>query len=328
MNVPMSVSVVVPTYNRGAKLAETLQRLLASERGNIAQIDIVVVDDGSQIPAARVVEAQTVPPGFQLRCIRQQNAGPAKARNNGFRQTSGDLVLFMDDDILVPPSLIQKHVTSHERFPGAVIFGRSPFREWPKEASLAKFLDSLGYSNSVGSEKFADVEIVASGHISVPRDLFTEEHGVYRDDLATPAAEEFELSARLMRRHVRMIVANEIVADHDHSPTLVELCKQAFKYGVGAAEYTAKCDCSLDAVRQIIHVNGPVSAADSERLAITKLAKMFLAISPVRKSLLLSLQVLSGISILDKLTVYGYRLLLGTHYFAGVRFGLAKYSKE
>jgi glycosyltransferase involved in cell wall biosynthesis len=46
------VSVVVPTYKRGEALGTVLDRLLASDRQGLAEVEIVVVDDGSPVPAA------------------------------------------------------------------------------------------------------------------------------------------------------------------------------------------------------------------------------------------------------------------------------------
>jgi glycosyltransferase involved in cell wall biosynthesis len=324
----ISVSVVMPTYNRGAKLAETLQRLLASDLTNLIKVEIVVVDDGSETPAAPVVEAQCVPAGFRVTCLRQKNAGPATARNLGFRATTGKLVLFMDDDILVPTALLQQHVAAHQKFPGSVIFGRSPFRNAPRKKGLARLVNSLGYSNPTGQKEFEDVEIIASGHISVPRHLFSEQQMVYRDDLATPAAEEFELSARLAGNHVRMIVANNIVADHDHDVTIDGLCRQAFKHGMGAAEYGQKCEDRLMVVDNILRVNGPIRQNDSWTLAFTKRAKALLMLPPVRGGLEWILRVSPEFSALDRLMAIGYRGLLGVNFFAGVRAGLSKYGRS
>src|SRR5678810_642452 len=106
----MRLSVVIPTYNRGAKLTATLQALLASVTEGLDAVEIVVVDDGSTIPAESVAGSPQVLPPFSLRYLRQPNAGPAAARNNGFRNTHGDIVLFMDDDILVPPTMLRQHV--------------------------------------------------------------------------------------------------------------------------------------------------------------------------------------------------------------------------
>ncbi|HEV7500946.1 MAG TPA: glycosyltransferase, partial [Vicinamibacteria bacterium] len=95
----MRVSVVVPTYNRGPALGQTLARLMASALAETDDLEILVVDDGSALPAEEVVAATgllAVPRRWPLRWLRQANAGPAAARNAGFRAASGAIVLFVD----------------------------------------------------------------------------------------------------------------------------------------------------------------------------------------------------------------------------------------
>ena len=62
-------------------------------------------------------------PALHFKCVRQENAGPAAARNLGFATSHGDIVIFIDDDILVPSDLVRLHVEAHVLNPGSVIFG-------------------------------------------------------------------------------------------------------------------------------------------------------------------------------------------------------------
>src|SRR5882762_4964106 len=109
----MILSVVIPTYNRGPRLVETVAGVLNSSTDTLDEIEVIVVDDGSQIPAQQYLEQQEVHAPFRLQMIRQSNGGPAKARNAGFRAARGKIVLFMDDDILPPPNLLRQHVEAH-----------------------------------------------------------------------------------------------------------------------------------------------------------------------------------------------------------------------
>jgi glycosyltransferase involved in cell wall biosynthesis len=86
----VSVSVVIPTYNRAALLARCIRSLKSSA---VSELEIVVVDDGStdETPAvARSVEGVVY--------IRQANTGPALARNAGFAASRGRYVVFLDSD--------------------------------------------------------------------------------------------------------------------------------------------------------------------------------------------------------------------------------------
>lgn len=85
------VSVVVPTFNRAALLASTIESLLCAE---VPDLEIVIVDDGSSDDTRSVVSAF----GGPVKYVPQDNAGPAAARNRGFAASQGRYVAFLDDD--------------------------------------------------------------------------------------------------------------------------------------------------------------------------------------------------------------------------------------
>lgn len=90
-STPMKLSVIIPTYNRAAYLAASVNSALAARPG---EVEVIVVDDGSTDNTTEVVS--TLEPA--VRYLRQQNAGPAAARNLGFAASQGEFVAFLDSD--------------------------------------------------------------------------------------------------------------------------------------------------------------------------------------------------------------------------------------
>lgn len=86
------ISVIVPVHNAERYLEEALRSVLAQ---GYRPLDLVVVDDGSRDGSAQV--ARSFP---EVRLFRQENAGPAAARNRGLREAQGDLIAFIDADDL------------------------------------------------------------------------------------------------------------------------------------------------------------------------------------------------------------------------------------
>src|SRR5271157_3975951 len=321
----MNVSVIIPTYGRGERLGATLDALLASDTSGLDAVEIIVVDDGSPEPVAPVVESRVTCPPISLRCIQQRNAGPAAARNTGFRASRGEVVLFVDDDILCPPDLIRGHVGAHRLRPGSVIYGRCPFIEPEPMTPLFRYINSLGHDLGRGiNEEFIQVRSVASGQISVERALFDVEQGVYRDDLATPAAEEFELSLRLRDRGIPILLATRIVALHDHAVDIENMCRQAYKHSMGCAEAVVKYPGTLELLgfRDVIQVNRPLARGDSAGVALKKLAKRLLCARPLRFSLLRAIRTLEQIAPRETLLAPLYKAALSSHMTWGVRDGL------
>ena len=95
------LSVVIPAYNAADTLGECLGSLaLGVARPN----EILVVDDGSSAEQSRRIAALVEEHGG--RSIRQPNQGPAAARNRGARESTGDILVFLDADVRVHPSTI------------------------------------------------------------------------------------------------------------------------------------------------------------------------------------------------------------------------------
>lgn len=321
-----AISVVVPTYNRGEALGLVLDRLLASDRPGFREIEIVVVDDGSPVPVAPLVNARQAPPGFTLKCVRQKNAGPAAARNRGFTTCRGDIVIFIDDDILVPPELIRQHIEAHELNPDAVIFGGCVP---PNGAGnrMGRLLESM-YGIRPNRPRFERVSIIASGQLSVERKSFPD--GVYASDLRTPAAEEFELSARLRRRGIAIFNATEIGAVHDQQLKISDLGDQQYKHGMGCAEVVCKLPDTLvmEELAKIAAANGPVRPHDPLAAKCKKMAKALMAIPLVRQSLVLLCRLTGWVVPGYRMNAKLLRLVIGVFFFAGYREGLRRFASN
>ncbi len=317
-----AISVVVPTYNRGVALAPTLDRLLATDCQGLGEVEIVVVDDGSPVPAAPVVNARQAPPGIELKCIRQANSGPAAARNLGFTTSRGGIVIFIDDDILVPPDLIRQHVEAHALNPGAVIFGGC-VPPPDVHSHVSRLLESL-YGRGSDRPRFERVSIVASGQLSVEREFFPDE--VYASELRTPAAEEFELSARLRQHGIPAIYATQIEAIHDQRLGISDVCDQQYKHGMGCAEAacTLPRTLTLEELAKIAAANGPMLPGDSLITRCKKRAKTLASIAPVRRTLVLLCGLTGRIVPIYRMNAKLLLFVIGVFFFAGYREGLQR----
>ncbi len=327
----MRVSIVIPTFNRGDKLAVTVQALLANDPAELDDIEIIVVDDGSRTPATTALNSLWTSPPFTLRTIRQANAGPASARNTGFRDATGEVVIFVDDDIIAPNDLIRAHVEAHRQHPQSVICGRCPLIEPSPSTPLFQFMNSLGFDAAEGSQaEFISIPVVASGQISVERAMFDSEEGVYRDDLATPAAEEFELSLRLRKRGIAIWLASRIEARHDHPVALDSVCRQQYKHAVGCAEAAVKYPATrtIKDLDHIINSNGDSGAVNSIPASFKQAIKRCLALRPARSVLLNAVRLLEQVAPREPFLAPFYRATIGAYFYAGVRDGLEGYSTD
>lgn len=321
----MIVSVVIPTFNRGPLLADTVEHLLRNNLPRDGLAEIIVVDDGSQRAAEDALVEVSITSGFSLRVVRQANAGPASARNTGFRAAKGDVVLFVDDDILVRPDVIGRHFEAHQRLPRSVVFGRCPFSA-DSDSPALRYINEL--VSPLTSAPYAHVDRIASGHLSVERAQFAAAGGLYREDLRTPAAEEFELSYRLRNQGIPMVFVSDIVGIHLQSAKLSALCTQQYKYGIGLAEAMAKCGDlrNMSELQAILRANEPPRLADPLGIAASKIMKALFIPRTTRRGVMLLASLLERTLREGALLHTTYRVLLGTHLHAGLREGRRLYS--
>jgi glycosyltransferase involved in cell wall biosynthesis/GT2 family glycosyltransferase len=107
------VSILVPYYNMGRYLPETLRSLQAQ---TFEDHEIILVDDGSTDPASQrlVDELEGTP---KLRIVRKPNGGLSSARNAGLREARGRWILPVDPDDLLAPTFLEKAVDVMSRSP-------------------------------------------------------------------------------------------------------------------------------------------------------------------------------------------------------------------
>ena len=114
------VSVVIPCFNQAHFLREAIESALAQ---TYPHVEVVVVDDGSDDNTEVVAGAYE-----GVRCVRQENAGLAGARNTGIRHTLGPLLVFLDADDRLLPDALQVGLDCFRADPtAAFVYGRSRF---------------------------------------------------------------------------------------------------------------------------------------------------------------------------------------------------------
>src|SRR5438128_11566688 len=116
----MRISVVIATYNRRRLLSRTLQTVLAQ---TVAPEDyeVIVVVDGSSDKTVEFLRDFRDHPCLQV--VEQQNLGQAAAINAGLTASRGNIILFLDDDIVCPPNLLEEHLHAHRDSEASLVYG-------------------------------------------------------------------------------------------------------------------------------------------------------------------------------------------------------------
>jgi glycosyltransferase involved in cell wall biosynthesis len=114
------ISVIIAYYKQERFIAETVRSV---QQQTYRNFEIIVVDDGSPVPAASVL-----PESSDVLILRTENQGCPAARNFGFRRSSGDFLVFLDSDDRLTPGALEAHLKSFAEQPDAALsFGAQRF---------------------------------------------------------------------------------------------------------------------------------------------------------------------------------------------------------
>lgn len=98
------VSIIVPCFNHGAVIGETLASLRAQTRQDY---EVIIVDDASTDEGTQTVLGKLAAEGWRV-IFLPVNGGPAKARNKGIAEARGEFILPLDADDLLTPEYLEK----------------------------------------------------------------------------------------------------------------------------------------------------------------------------------------------------------------------------
>jgi GT2 family glycosyltransferase len=307
------LSVVVATRDRPEKLGRTLQALRGQRWPSL---EIVVVDDGSVPPLA------PFPPALLM---RTQGIGRSAARNLGARAASGEVLVFIDDDILVGSGFLESHARANAEWPDALITGAIRLPEQAHASPFGRFRQQLeDHELPLEPGVTSSANFCAAGNLSVSRTRFL---GLDGFDPELESAEDQDLALRHSARGGRNVYIPEATAIHsDDALDIRRYCRRV-EWGARSLAPFLLRHPDLPANRERVAVNGPLDLRrDAPRILARKLAKTVLGVPPVLDALFRMCEALERSAPTSRTLPSLYRLLLGIHLQKGQRAGLQQYS--
>ncbi|MCX6710084.1 MAG: glycosyltransferase [Candidatus Woesearchaeota archaeon] len=202
----VEISVVVPVYNGKRTIRKTLDSLLSQKIGR--SYEIIAVDDGSRDETPKILSEYRK---RGIRVITQKNAGPASARNAGWKKARGKIVAFTDSDCRpVQDWLSSITKPFSDRNVGGV---GGTYRTENRDKILARY---IGLDIELRHSRFKR-EIEGTGSFSIAfRKNLLERTGGFDETYRKPTAEDFDLCFAVRNLGKKIIFEPKAIVYHYH----------------------------------------------------------------------------------------------------------------
>jgi GT2 family glycosyltransferase len=207
------LSVIVPVHNGGTSLLRCLTSLLRSTR---VPDEIIVVDDDSTDHSSALAQA------FRVRVISLADGphGPAYARNRGAALATGEILIFVDADVMVHSDTVERIDAEFGATPAIqALFGS--YDDSPAAPEVASRFKNL-FHHYVHQHSCREARTFWSGCGAIRRDTFLAAGG-FAERYREPSVEDIELGIRLHRARLLIRLCPEIQVTHLKHWTLCRL---------------------------------------------------------------------------------------------------------
>ena len=272
------VDVVIPTYNRPDRLLRTLESL---QRQPFRRFAVFVVDDGST-PAVEPSIPSALWEGLELRVIRIENGGPARARNVGLAAGSAPFIAFIDDDVVAAPGWFEAHLGAIGGAPNTASIGPllapadwrpTPWNAWEAETLRREYARmELGVYAPTWRQFFTGNALVRRSEVL--------EAGAFNP--AFTRAEDIDLGLRLHDRGTRFVLTPGAVGWHYAHRSLESWLRIPRAY----AEFDAAIDRARPGLRWLETIREERARRSRWMLAARKLLASPLARAAARRPLI------------------------------------------
>lgn len=161
------ISIIIPTFNRAAQLARTL-RSIAREVGAANPVEVIVVDNGStDTTAATYKTVRRDFPKHEWRYIYEPMPGLLSGRHCGAKEARGEILTFIDDDVVLSESWLDGLVHAFSN-PEVALVGGPSLPEY--EAEPPEWLETLWHYDADGRRTLFELSLIDSGPAVRPED--------------------------------------------------------------------------------------------------------------------------------------------------------------
>ena len=212
----MKASVIIPAYNEEKTIGKTLESL---KEQSYKDFEIIVVDDGGSDRTAEIAKKSGA------KVIKQRNAGPAAARNNGAKSAKGEIIIFIDADCVADERWLEHML---KPFSDKDVAGVQGAYKSDQKSLVARFtqLDIEDRYNRL-DRKADSLDWIGSYSAAYRKKIFIELGG-FDEDFPTASGEDPELSFKVSRKGYKLVFKRNAIVYHFHETSLLKYLRTKF----------------------------------------------------------------------------------------------------
>jgi len=217
----MKISVVIPAYNASSTIKKCLDAVVSQDFKDT--YEIVMVDDGSKDNTAEIVKKYK-----KVKYIFQKNAGPATARNKGWENSNGDIIVFTDSDCVPEKDWLSEMVKPFEKEKSIGAVGGAYGKTINNESKLATLIGEeikFRYKN-IGN--YTDAH--GSYSLAVRKEILEKVNG-FNESYPVATAEDWDLCYKITKLGYKIYFNKKAKTGHHHPSNLKKYLKTQFRHG-------------------------------------------------------------------------------------------------
>jgi len=261
-------SVIIPTYNRRAKLERCLEAL-SKQTLPADDFEVIVIDDGSTDDTQEFLSARK--PAFRFSHFRQANQGAGAARKLGVDKARGEYLLLMNDDTIANPELLAEHLLTQCKYHSScfAVLGTFEYERPARRRALTHYLNVDAFMfpqiNMKPDFYYGHTHFITC-NLSVRRDAVLAAGSF---DPQFRMGEDTELGLRMAANGCKVVFNPQAKAFHDHLEMKIDdMVRRAKAYGPVYLRLLGKHP-SLKITHPGLELSAPVTAADIEQMRET-----------------------------------------------------------
>ena len=238
----MRYSIIVPVYNRPDEVDELLDSLT---RQTFTDFEVIIVEDGSAVPCKTVCDKYAG--RLAIRYFMKPNSGPGQSRNYGVERATGDYVLILDSDVVVPAGYLQAVDDELRREPCEAFGGpdRAADTFTPTQKAISYSMTSFFTTGGIrGGKKKLDKFYPRSFNMGVRRDVYNKLGGFSKMRFG----EDIDFSIRIFKAGCRCRLFPGAWVYHKRRTDFRKFWRQVFNSGIARINLYKKYPESLKLV--------------------------------------------------------------------------------